>query len=60
MDIEKQTKSIMLTAISNFAKEYEVSDLDLQLMIKASDDEGTPIYQVFVNYKESKSVKWKR
>jgi len=56
MDIEKQTKEVMLNAISNFAKEYEVNDLQTQLMIKARDDEGTPFYLVLVDNKIKKEV----
>jgi hypothetical protein len=51
MDIEKQTKDVMLKAISNFSKKYEVTDLETQLMIRASDDNCTPKYQVLVNNK---------
>jgi len=56
MDIEKQTKDVMLNAISNFSKEYEVSDLDTQLMIRATDSDCTPKYQVLVNNKFKKDV----
>lgn len=56
MDIEKQTKDVMLNAISNFSKEYEVSDLETQLMIRATDSDCTPKYQVLVNNKFKKDV----
>ena len=56
MDIENQTKKTMLNAIGNYAKEYDVSELELQLMIKSSDNEGTPMYQVLVNNKVKKQV----
>ena len=56
MDIEKQTKDVMLNAISNFSKEYEVSDLETQLMIRANDSDCTPKYQVLVNNKFKKDV----
>jgi hypothetical protein len=56
MDIQKQTKEIMLSAISNFAKEYEVNELETQLMIRSRDNEGTPFYLVLVNNKVKKEV----
>ncbi len=56
MDIEKQTKDVMLNAISNFSKEYEVSELETQLMIRATDSDCTPKYQVLVNNKFKKDV----
>tara|TARA_Y100001937_G_scaffold114117_2_gene163515 strand:+ start:8290 stop:8697 length:408 start_codon:yes stop_codon:yes gene_type:complete len=56
MDIENQTKKVMLNAITNYAKEYSVEEVELQLMIKSSDNEGTPMYQVLVNNKVKKQV----
>ena len=56
MNIEKQAKDVMLNAITNYAKEYGVTDLDIQLMIKAGDEECTPIYQVLLNNKVKKQV----
>lgn len=56
MDIEKQTKDVMLKAISNFSKHYEVSELDTQLMIRATDNDCTPKYQVLVHNKHKKDV----
>jgi hypothetical protein len=42
MDIIKSTKDVMLNAIKNFAKEYDVNETQAQLMIKASDENCTP------------------
>lgn len=56
MDIQKSTKEVMLNAISNFAKKYEVNQTETQLMIKASDENCTPRYQVLVRNKVQKDV----
>ena len=56
MDLEKQTKEVMLKAISNFSKEFNVTDLETQLMIRASDSDCTPMYQVLVNNKPRKDI----
>jgi len=56
MDIQKTTSNIMLTAIKNFAKEFEVAETETQLMINASDENCTPIYKVLVNNKVKKQV----
>ena len=56
MDIIKSTKDVMLNAIKNFAKEYEVNETQAQLMIKASDDNCTPRYEVLVHNKKVKDV----
>ena len=56
MDIEKQTKQVMLNAITNFSKEYNVTEMETQLMIKAGDEECNPSYQVLVNNKVKKDV----
>jgi hypothetical protein len=56
MDIQKSTQDVMLNAIKNFAKEYEVKETETQLMIKASDDDCTPCYQVLVHNKKKKDV----
>lgn len=56
MDIQKSTKEVMLNAISRFAKEYEVKENQCQLMIKASDSNCTPMYQILVNNKWKKNV----
>lgn len=56
MDIQKTTSNIMLTAIKNFAKEFEVAETSTQLMIKASDENCTPIYKVLVDNKVKKEV----
>jgi hypothetical protein len=56
MDIIKSTKDVMLNAIKNFAKEYEVTETQLQLMIKASDENCTPRYEVLVHNKKVKDV----
>jgi len=56
MDIQKTTSNIMLTAIKNFAKEFEVEETKTQLMINASDDNCTPIYKVLVDNKVKKQV----
>ena len=54
MDIQKTTSNIMLTAIKNFAKEFEVAETETQQKINASDENCTPIYKVFVNNKVKK------
>lgn len=56
MDIQKSTQDVMINAISNFARKYEVKTTELQLMIKASDENCTPIYQVLVHNKKKKDV----
>lgn len=56
MDIQKTTSNIMLTAIKNFAKEFEVAETKTQLMINASDENCTPIYKVLVDNKVKKQV----
>ena len=33
MDIQKTTAKIMLNAIENFSKEYQVAETEIQLMI---------------------------
>lgn len=56
MDIQKSTENIMLTAISNFSKEYGVNTTETQLMIKASDENCNPRYEVLVHNKKIKDV----
>jgi hypothetical protein len=56
MDIQKTTSNIMLNAIKNFAKEFEVAETSTQLMINASDENCTPIYKVLVDNKVKKQV----
>lgn len=56
MDIQKTTSNIMLTAIKNFAKEFNVAETSTQLMINASDENCTPTYKVLVNNKVKKEV----
>jgi len=56
MDIQKSTKEIMLKAISNFSKEFEVDTTKTQLMILASDDNCSPKYQVLLNNKVVRDV----
>ena len=56
MDIEKQTKEVMLSAIKNYSKEYDVSEMEAQLMIKAGDDDCNPLYQVLINNRVKKDV----
>jgi hypothetical protein len=51
MDLQKSTKGIMLSAINNFSKEFEVETTKTQLMIKASDENCTPKYQLLLNNK---------
>lgn len=46
----------MLKAIKNFSKEYGVEETKTQLMIKASDEQCSPIYQVLVENKVKKQV----
>ena len=56
MDIQKTTSNIMLNAIKNFSKEYDVAETKTQLMINASDENCTPIYKVLVENKVKKQV----
>ena len=56
MDIEKQTKKVMLTAIQNYSKKYDVHESDVQLMIKSGDDNCTPFYQLLINNKVKKDL----
>jgi hypothetical protein len=56
MDIQKSTKKIMLDAISNFSKEFNVDSTKTQLMIKAGDDNCNPKYQVLLNNKVVRDV----
>lgn len=56
MDIQKTTSNIMLNAIKNFSKEFEVEETKTQLMINASDENCTPIYKVLVDNKVKKQV----
>jgi len=56
MDIQKTTSEIMLKAIKNFSKEYGVAETQTQLMIKASDEQCTPMYKVLVDNKVKKDV----
>jgi hypothetical protein len=56
MDIQKTTSNIMLNAIKNFSKEFEVAETETQLMINASDEDCAPIYKVLVNNKVKKQV----
>lgn len=56
MDLQKSTKDIMLSAINNFSKEFEVETTKTQLMIKASDENCTPKYQVLLNNKVVRDV----
>ena len=56
MDIEKQTKDVMLNAITKYAKEYEVTEMETQLMIRPTDSDCTPKYQVLINNKFKKDV----
>jgi hypothetical protein len=56
MDIQKTTSNIMLNAIKNFAKEFDVAETSTQLMINASDENCSPTYKVLVNNKVKKEV----
>lgn len=56
MDLQKSTKGIMLSAINNFSKEFEVETTKTQLMIKASDDNCTPKYQLLLNNKVVRDI----
>jgi hypothetical protein len=46
----------MLSAINNFSKEFEVETTKTQLMIKASDENCTPKYQLLLNNKVVRDV----
>lgn len=56
MDIQKSTQDIMLNAITNFSNEFGVSETETQLMIKASDENCTPKYQLLKNNKVVRDV----
>ena len=56
MDIVKTTSEIMLKAIKNFAKEFEVAETNTQLMIQSSDEQCSPTYKVLVDNKVKKEV----
>jgi hypothetical protein len=56
MDIQKTTSDIMLKAIKNFAKEFEVAETKTQLMIQSSDEQCTPTYKVLVDNKVKREV----
>ena len=56
MDLQKSTKGIMLSAINNFSKEFEVETTKTQLMIKASDENCTPKYQLLLNNKVVRDI----
>jgi hypothetical protein len=56
MDITKTTSEIMLKAIKNFAKEFEVAETNTQLMIQSSDEQCSPIYKVLVDNKVKREV----
>lgn len=56
MDIQKTTSEIMLKAIKNFAKEFEVAETETQLMIQSSDEQCSPTYKVLVNNKVKREV----
>jgi len=56
MDIVKTTSEIMLKAIKNFAKEFEVAETKTQLMIQSSDEQCTPTYKVLVDNKVKREV----
>ena len=49
MDVQKITQEIMINAINRYAKEHNVNSTNVQLMIKASDEECTPKYQLLLN-----------
>lgn len=48
MDVQRITEEIMINAINRFAKEKKLNSIDVQLMIKATDEECTPKYQLLV------------
>ena len=56
MDLEKQTKKIMLEAIKRYAKENDVSSERVQLLIYTDNSELEPKYKVMVDNKELKKV----
>ena len=56
MDIQKSTKEIMLNAITNFSKEFEVGTTETQLMIRAGDSNCSPKYQVLLKNKVIRDV----
>ena len=49
MDVQKITEEIMVNAINRFAKDNGVNSVNVQLMIKASDEDCSPRYQLLIN-----------
>ena len=49
MDVQRITEEIMINAINRYAKEHNVNSTNVQLMIKASDEDCTPKYQLLFN-----------
>jgi hypothetical protein len=56
MDVQKITEEIMINAINRYAKEHNVDSVKTQLMIKASDEDCTPKYQLLLNNKYERDL----
>jgi hypothetical protein len=56
MDVQRITQEIMINAINNFSKKYNVESTNTQLMIKAKDIDCTPKYQLMLNNRYEKDV----
>ena len=56
MNLEKQTKKIMLSAIKRFAEENNVSNERVQLLIYTDNTDLEPKYKVLLDNKELKKV----
>jgi hypothetical protein len=49
MDVQRITEEIMINAINRYAKEHDINSVNVQLMIKASDEDCTPKYHLLFN-----------
>ena len=56
MDVQRITEEIMINAINRYSKEYNVESVKTQLMIKASDGDCTPKYQLLINNRYEKDL----
>ena len=56
MDVQKITEDIMINAINRFAKSYNIESTKTQLMIKASDEDCAPRYQLLLNNRFEKDL----
>ncbi len=56
--LAEQTTKIMSNAIVRYAKEHGVENKDCQLVIRANDDECNPVYDLCVNWKRERQLKF--